>query len=146
MFFVVENSVWVLKAANFIRFSVCPCWSPILLRLQNSIAGVFQCIFNKISEHVFYRTSSLLNWYFGTKKWRWKYWSSIVLFESGITSEKTKVQIFKFLLKVSFGHHFWGIMFKEHLWPRKNNKNIAFVAKERYFIWKNQAVFCKNVS
>ena len=37
------------------------------------------------------------------------------------------------MLKVSFGHHFWGIMCKECLWPRKNNKNIAFVAKERYF-------------
>ena len=86
------SSVQVLKAVTFKRFSGHPCWSPILLKLQNSIAGVFQCIFNKISEHVFYRTT--MNWYFGTKKGRCKYWSSIVLFESGITSEETKVQIF----------------------------------------------------
>ena len=92
MFFVVGSSVRVLKAAAFKRFSVRPCWSPILLKLQNSIAGVFQCIFNKISEHVFYRTT--VNWYFGTKKGGCKYWSSIVLFESGITSEESKVQIF----------------------------------------------------
>ena len=88
---VVGSSVRVLKVAAFKRFSVRPCWSPILLKLQNSdISGVFQCIFKKISEHVFYRTT--MNCYFGTKKGRCKYWS-IVLFESGITSEKTKVQI-----------------------------------------------------
>ena len=145
MFFVVGSSVRVLKAAAFKRFSVRPCWSPILLKLQNSIAGVFQCIFNKISEHVFYRTT--MNWYFGTKKGRCKYWSSIVLFESGITSEETKVQIFKFLLQVSVRYHFRGVMFKERLWPRKSNKNLAFVGKERkYFFWRNQELFCKNVS
>ena len=139
------NSVRVLKAAVFKRFSVRPCWSPILLKLQNSIAGVFQCIFNKISEHVFYRTT--MNWYFGTKKGRCKYWSSIVLFESGITSEETKAQIFNFLLKVSVRYHFRGVMFKERLWPRKSNKNLAFVGKERkYIFWRNQELFCKNVS
>ena len=88
----LASSVRVPKAATFKRFSVRPCWSPILLKLQNSIAGVFQCIFNKISEHVFYKTK--MKCYFGTKKGRCKYWSSVVLFESGITSEKTKVQIF----------------------------------------------------
>ena len=129
MFFVVGNSVRVPKTAAFKRSSVCPCWSPILLKLQNSIAGVFQCIFNKISEHVFYRTT--MNWYFGTKKGRCKYWSSIVLFQSGSTSKKIKVQIFKFLLQVSFRYHFREVMFKERLWPRKSNKNIAFVGKER---------------
>ena len=135
MFVLLGSSVWVLKATTFKRFSVRPCWSPILLKLQNSIAGVFQCIFNKISEHVFYRTT--MNWYFGTKKGRCKYWSSIVLFESGITSEETKVQIFKFLLQVlSVRHHFRRgggevVMFKECLWPGKSNKNIAFVRKER---------------
>ena len=131
MFFVVGSSVRVLKAAAFKRFSVRSCWSPILLKLQNSIAGVFQCIFNKISEHVFYRTT--MNWYFGTKKGRCKYWSSIVLFESGITSEKTKVQIFKFLSQVSLKYHFSGAIFKECLWPRKSKKDIAFVGKERKF-------------
>ena len=129
MFFVVGSSVRVLKAAAFKRFSVRPCWSPILLKLQNSIAGVFQCIFNKISEHVFYKTT--MKCYFGTKKGRCKYWSSVVLFESGITSEKTKVQIFKFLLQDSFRYYFWGVMFKERLWSRKSNKNVAFIGKER---------------
>ena len=129
MFFVVGSSVWVIKAAAFKTFSVRPCWTPILLKLQNSIAGVFQCIFNKISEHVFYRTT--MNWYFGTKKGRCKYWSSIVLFQSGSTSKKIKVQIFKFLLQVSFRYHFREVMFKERLWPRKSNKNIAFAGKER---------------
>ena len=139
------SSVRVLKAAAFKRFSVRPCWSPILLKLQNSIAGVFQCIFNKISEHVFYRTT--MNWYFGTKKGRCKYWSSIVLFQSGSTSKKIKVQIFKFLLQVSFRYHFREVMFKERLWPRKSNKNIAFVGKEKnFFLLRNQEVFCKNVS
>ena len=94
------------------HFSVRSCWSPILLKLQNSIAGVFQCIFKKISKHVFFRTT--INCYFGTKKVRFKYWSSIVLFESGITSEKSKVQIFYFLLS-SFQVSFSGVMFKEHL-------------------------------
>ena len=107
------SSVRVLKAAAFKRFSVRPCWSPILLKLQNSIAGVFKCIFNKISGHVLYKTT--MNWYFGTKKERCKYWLSIVLFESGITSEETKVQIFKFLLQVSVRYHFRGVMFKERL-------------------------------
>ena len=135
MFFVVGSSVRVLKAAAFKRFSVRPCWSPILLKLQNSIAGVFQCLFNKISEHVFYRTT--MNWYFGTKKGRCKYWSSIVLFQSGSTSKKIKVQIFKFLLQVSFRYHFRGVMFKERFWPRKSKKNIVLSEKkERLFFWE----------
>ena len=131
MFFVLGSSVRVLKAAAFKRFSVRPCWSPILLKLQNSIAGVFLCIFKKILEHVFYRTT--MNCYFGTKKGRCKYWS-IALFESGITSEKTKVQIFWFLLQISF-YHFRGAMFNERLWPRKSNKNIVLVGKEKKFFF-----------
>ena len=135
MFFVLRSSVQVLKAAAFKRFSVRPCWSPILLKLQNSIAGVFQI---KL-QNTFYN--------FGAKNGRCKYWSSIVLLESGITSEETKIQIFKFLLKVSVRYHFRGVMFKERLWPRKSNKNLAFVGKERkYFFWRNQELFCKNVS
>ena len=135
MFFVVGSSVRVIKAAAFKMFSVCPCWTPILLKLQNSIARVFQCIFNKISEHVFYRTT--MNWYFGTKKGRCKYWSSIVLFQSGSTSKKIKVQIFKFLLQVSFRYHFRGVMFKERFWPRKSKKNIVLSEKkERLFFWE----------
>ena len=135
MFFVVGSSVRIIQAAAFKTFTVRPCWTSILLKLQ--IARVFQCIFNKISEYIFYRTT--MNWYFGTKKGRCKYWSSIVLFESGITSEETKVQIFKFLLQVSVRYHFQGVMFKERLWPRKSNKILAF-------IWRNQEVFWKNVS
>ena len=140
MFFVVGSSVWVIKAAAFKTFSVRPCWTPILLKLQNSIAGVFQCIFNKISEHVFYRTT--MNWYFGTKKGRCKYWSSIVLFQSGSTSKKIKVQIFKFLLQVSFRYHFRGVMFKERFWPRKSKKKYSFVGKERKaFFLRTQELF-----
>ena len=143
MFFVLGSSAQVLKAAVFKRFSVCSCWSPIFLKFQNSIAGVFQCIFKKISEHVFYRTT--MNCFFGTKKGRCKYWSSIVLFESGIISEKTKVQIFKFLLQVSFRYHFRGVRFKERLWPRKSKKKKkkVFAGKERKetFLWRNQEVF-----
>ena len=145
MFYVVGSSVRVLKAAAFKRFSVSPCWNHILLKLQNSIASVFQCIFHKIWENVFYRTT--MNWYFRNKKGRCKYWSLIVLIESGITLEETKVQIFKFFLQVSFRCHFWGVMFKERLWPRKSNRKLALFGKERkYFFSRNQEVFCKNVS
>ena len=37
-------------------------------------------------------------------------------------------------------------MFKERLWPRKSNKNIAFVGKERkeIFFWRNQEEFSNN--
>ena len=140
MFFVVGSSVRVLKAAAFKRFSVRPCWSPILLKLQNSIAGVFQCIFNKISEHVFYRTT--MNWYFGNKKGRCKYWSSIVLFESGIKQSSYFLIFVTSFCSVSF----LGGYFKECLWPRKSNKNIAFAGKERNFFLRNQEVFCINVS
>ena len=140
MFFVAGSSVRVIKAAAFKAFSVCPCWTPILLKLQNSIARVFQCIFNKISEHVFYRTT--MNWYFGTKKGRCKYWSSIVLFQSGSTSKKIKVQIFKFLLQDSFRYHFRGVMFKERFWPRKSKKKYSFVGKERKaFFLRTQELF-----
>ena len=140
MFFVAGSSVRVIKAAAFKAFSVRPCWTPILLKLQNSIAGVFQCIFNKISEHIFYRTT--MNWYFGTKKGRCKYWSSIVLFQSGSTSKKIKVQILKFLLQVSFRYHFRGVMFKERFWPRKSKKKYSFVGKERKaFFLRTQELF-----
>ena len=121
--------VRLLKAAAIKRFSVRPCWSPILVKLKNSFAGVFLWIFMKISEHVLYRTTA--NCYLRTKKGRCKYWSSIVLFEPGITSENTKFGFFLFLLEVSFRYHFRRFMFKEHLRPRKSNKNIAFVGKER---------------
>ena len=130
MFFVLESSVPVLKAAAFKRFSVRPCWSPILLKLQNSIAGVSQCIFKKILEHVFYITT--MNCYFGTKKKRCKYWSSIVFFWVKNYFRKDQNSYFlNFLLQVSFRYHFQGVMFKERFWPRKSNKNIAFVGKER---------------
>ena len=113
MFFVVGSSVRVLKAAAFKRFSVRPCWSPILLKFQNSIAGDFQCIFNEISEHVFYKTT--MNWYFRTKKGRCKYWSSIV----------------------SVRYHFRGVMFKKRLCSRKRNKNLAFfVGKGKCFFFQ----------
>ena len=131
MFSVLGSSAQVLKAAVFKRFSVCSCWSPIFLKFQNSIAGVFQCIFKKISEYVFYGTT--MNWFFGTKKGRCKYWSSIVLFESGIISEKTKVQILKFLLQVSFRYHFRGVRFKERFWPRKSKKK-----KKKFLLEKKE--------
>ena len=31
--------------------------------------------------------------------------------------------------------NFWGVMFKERLWPRKSNKNIALVGRERKFFF-----------
>ena len=102
---------------------------PILLKLQNSIGGVFQCIFNKISENVFYKTT--MNWYFGTKKGRCKYWSSIVLFESEIKQSSYFLIFVTSFCSVSF----LGGYFKECLWPRKSNKNIAFVGKERFFFF-----------
>ena len=143
MFFILWSSVRVLKAAAFKRFSVSPCWSPILLKLQNSIAGIFQCIFNKISGHFFCRTT--INWYFGTKKVRCKYWSSIVLLESGITSEETKIQIFKFLLKVSVRYHFRGVMFKERFWTSKSNKKYSFCRKRKkiIFFWETKRCSAK---
>ena len=49
MSFVLGNSVRVLKVAVK-KFSVRPCWSPILLKLQNSTAGVFQWVLKKILE------------------------------------------------------------------------------------------------
>ena len=75
------------------------------------------------------------------------YWPSIVLFESGITWEKAKFRFFWFLLEVSFRYHFQGFMFKEHLWPRINNKNIAFVGKGRkeIFLKKPRSVLQKCV-
>ena len=63
-----------------------------------------------------------MNYYFGTKKGRCKYWSSFVLFESGITSEKTKVQIFCFLLQVSFRHLFRGLCLKNAFDQEKSTK------------------------
>ena len=59
---------------------------------------------------------------FGTKKGRCKYWSSVVLFESGITSEKTKVQIFKFLLQDSLGIIFGGLCLKNAFDQEKATK------------------------
>ena len=53
------------------------CWSSVLVKLQNCIAGGFQWIFRQISELLFYKTTT--NCYFETKKRRCKYWSSIVL-------------------------------------------------------------------
>ena len=63
--------------------------------------------------------------YFGTKKEKCEYWSSIVLLESGITSEKAKFKFFrkkkgvsfafKFLPEVSVRYQFRGFMFKELL-------------------------------
>ena len=80
-----------------------PCWSPILVKLQNCITGVFQWIFRKISELLFYRTTA--NCYFGTKRGRCKYWSSNVLLESGITSEKAKFRFFRKKERCKFCHY-----------------------------------------
>ena len=122
--------------------SVRPCWSLILLKLQNSIMGVFQCIFHKISEHVFYRTA--MNWYFRTKKARCKYWSSIALFESGITSEETKVQIFKFLLKVFVRYHFGRLCLKKAFDLEKvTNIQLLSKEKENNFFGKTQRCSAK---
>ena len=130
MFSVLGSSAQVLKAAVFKRFSVCSCWSPIFLKFQNSIAGVFQCIFKKISEHVFYGTT--MNWFFGTKKGRCKYWSSIVLFESGIISEKFRFLNFccKFLLGIIFGGLGLKNAFDQEK-AKKKKKKFLLEKKER---------------
>ena len=93
-------------------------------------------------ERFLYRTT--INCYFGTKKGRCKYWSSIVLFQSGITSKKIKVQIFKFLLQVPFRYHFRGVMFEERFYINKNIV-IVFVGKERkeFFFENSRAVLSK---
>ena len=100
----------------------------------------FPVYFQKISEHIFYRTT--MNCCFGTKKGRYKYWSSIVLLESGITLENIKVQICKFCYKILLGIYFGEVIFKEHLWPRKSNKNIA-IEKERNFFWETKKCSAK---
>ena len=140
MFFVLGSSVRALKVAAFKRFSVSSCWNHFLLKLQNSIAGVYQCTLKKLSEHVFYE--AIINCYFGTKKGRCKYWSSIVLFESEIKQSSYFLIFVTSFCSVSF----LGGYFKECLWPRKSNKNIAFAGKERNFFLRNQEVFCINVS
>ena len=94
---VLGNSVRVLNAAVK-RFSVRPYWSPILLKLQNSTVGVFQWVFKKILEHLFYRTT--VKCYLGTKKGRWKYWSSTALFESRIAEKFQKKQSSDFFISV----------------------------------------------
>ena len=76
---------------------------PYFTKVAEYHHSVLQCIFKKISEHAFYRTT--VNYYLGTNKVRFKYWSSIVSFESGITSEKTKVQILGI-------YHFRGLYLK----------------------------------
>ena len=142
MFFVVGYSVWVLKAATFKRFSVRPCWSPILLREQNSIAGVFQCIFNKISEQVFYITT--VNWYIGTKKWRCKYWSSIVCLSEELLQKRQKFRSFNFFyIKVSFLHHFWGLCLKNAVDQEKQQK-YSFCWKRMKIIFFGETKWCST--
>ena len=102
--------------------------SPRSRVFSNGFSGKFQKSFS--TEQL--RTAIL---YFGTKKERCKYWSSIVLLESGITSEKAKFRFFrkkkglsfafKFWLEVSLRYQFRGFMFKELLWSRKNNKMFS---------------------
>ena len=130
MFFVVGSSVRVLKAATFKRFSVRSCWSPILLKLQNSIVVVFRCIFNKISEHVFYRTT--INWYFGTKKGV-NIGHQLFCLGQELLQKRPKFRFFSFCYKFQLGITFGGVAFKECLWPRKNNTNLAFVERERKY-------------
>ena len=92
--FCSGRSVWVIKTAAYKRFSVRPCWTSILLKLQNSITGVFQCIFNKSSEHVFYRTT--MNWYFGTKGVNSGH--QLFCLSQELLQKIPKLRFFKFLL------------------------------------------------
>ena len=89
-------------------------------RVQN-IAGTFD--FNRELLEIL-ETIRIVNCYLRNKKGRCKYWSSIVLLESGTTPEKAKFRFFrkksvsftfKFLLEVSFRYQFQGFMLKEHL-------------------------------
>ena len=74
--------------------------------------GCFPMDFQENFRNPFLQNNCELLLYFETKNGRCKYWSSIVLLESGITSEKAKFRFcrkkngvsfaFKFLLEVSF--------------------------------------------
>ena len=117
MFFVVGSSVRVLKAAAFKRFSVRPCWSPILLKFQNSIAGIFQCIFNKISGHVFYRKQ-----WTGTleiKKEDVNIGHQLFCLSQELLQKRPKFRFFNFCYKFPLGIIFGGYHFFKH-----NLKNI----------------------
>ena len=80
--------------------------SPRSRVFSNGFSGKFQKSFS--TEQL--RTAIL---YFGTKNGRCKYWSSIVLLESRITSEKAKFRFFRKKNGVSFAFKFLlGVSFK----------------------------------
>ena len=84
------------------RFSVHSCWSPIL-ESSRTPPRVFSSGFSRK-----FRTTSTEQQGTATlepKKRRWKYWSSIVLFDSGITCEKFQVSgdfCWRFLSSIIF--------------------------------------------
>ena len=98
-------------------------------------------VFSSVFSIKFQKTFSTEQQWTGTlelKKWRCKYWSSIVLFEPEITSENTN---FDFLIFVKL---LLGIISEGYVWLRKSNKNIAFVKKEKkHFFLRNQGVLEK---
>ena len=57
--------------------------------------GCFPMDFQENFRNPFLQNNCELLLYFETKNGRCKYWSSIVLLESGITSEKAKLRFFR---------------------------------------------------
>ena len=102
MFFVLGGSVRVLKAAAFNRNSVRP-W-----KLQNSMADIFQFIFKKISEHVFYRTT--VNCYFGTKGVNIAH--QLFCLSHELLQIRPKLKCSKFFYKFLLGIIFGGLCLK----------------------------------
>ena len=96
MSFVLGNSVRVLKVAVK-KFSVRPCWSPILLKLQNSTAGVFQWVLKKILEHFSTEQQRIATWELKKKV---EILVLIALFESRITEKVQKKQSSDFLTSI----------------------------------------------
>ena len=68
--------------------------------------GCFPMDFQENFKNPFLQNICKLLLYFGTKKGRCEYWSSIVLLESGITSEKAKFIFFRKKNGVSFAFKF----------------------------------------
>ena len=99
---LLGSSVRVLKAATFNMNSVNP-W-----KWQNSMADIFQCIFEKISEHVFCRTT--VNCYFGTKGVNIAH--QLFCLSHELLQIRPKLKCSKFFYKFLLGIIFGGLCLK----------------------------------
>ena len=126
MLFVPGSSVQVPKADVKRKTSALESY---FIKVADLDHKCFPMGFQENFRNPFLQKNCELLLCFGTKQGRCKYWSSIVLLESGITSEKAKLRFFrkkkgvsfafKFLLEVSLRYQFRGFMFKEHLLNKK---------------------------